>query len=374
MRIAYITSHINRSNQWNWFSDILISKEVFHVHIIINSYKPIMYTDMKEKGLDVYFLEHKNIFSFAINFIKVIRILKRQNINIVHTELPYGNLIGQLAAYLCGVKQRILTCENLTWGEDYHNRKQKFIDWLSFRITRKVVALTSLSKRYIIEKFGKEENQVVVIYHSLNTQDYLNVSVDRVEGLRSNLEIPADRFVIGVISRFEFWKGIEYAVKAMQNVVEKYPDSLLVIFGGSQGDSFEDIQALIKKLKLENNVKHVGYVSDNIALYSLLDIQLHVPIDSYVETFGITIIEGMISGCPQILTLSGIANDIAQDQKNCIVVNHCSSIQIAEALLLLRENPELREKIARQAKLDAAKYFNYTDKVNRHLKLYSENI
>lgn len=372
MRIAYITSHINRSNQWNWFSDILISKNIFHIHIIINSYKPIMFSDMKEKGLPVYFLQHKNIFSFVINFIKVIRILKNHNIDVVHTELPYGNLIGQLAAYTCSIKKRILTCENLTWGEDYHNRKQKLIDWLSYRITAKVVALTALSKNYIVEKYSKNDNDVIVIYHSLNTKDYLDISKERVAALRSDLDIPSDRFIIGIISRFEFWKGIEYAVKAMESVIEKYPESLLVIFGGSEGDSFEDIQKLISKSNLHNHVKHVGYVSDNIALYSLLDLHLHVPIDSYVETFGITIIEGMISGCPQILTLSGIANDTAKDGKNCIVVDHCSSIQIADAVIYLRENTELREKIAKQAKLDAVNLFNYSDKVNKHLKVYSE--
>ena len=370
MRIAFVTSHINRSNQWNWFSENLNQKNIFHLHIIINHYEPMMLADMKGLGVPVVFLRHKSIFSFILNYFRVVFLLRKHKIDIVHTELPYGNLIGQLAACTCFIKNRVLTCESLTWGIDYNNRKQKINDWLSFRLAKKVIALTALSKKFLVDRYNLKQEDVVIIHHALKTDDYLNISTERVKAITKELLIPSDRFVIGLVSRFVYWKGIEYAVKAMVPVVQKHPETLLLIFGDPEGESFAEISSLIAKHDLQNHVKHVGYVPDNVALYTMLDIQIHVPVDVYVETFGIVIIEGMISGCPQILTLSGISNDSARDGENCILVDHCSSNQIFEAIILLMEDPELRKKLSREANADALKMFQYDTKIERHLTLY----
>jgi len=372
MRIAFVTSHINRSNQWNWFSENLKQRNIFHLHIIINHYEPLMLADIRELGIPVVFLKHKNIFSFVYNYFRVLFLLRKYKIDIVHTELPYGNLIGQLAASTCFIRNRVLTCESLTWGIDYNNRKQKINDWLSLRLTKKVIALTALSKKFLVDRYNLKKEDVLIIHHALKANDYLDISPARVEALRSELQIPADRFVIGLVSRFVYWKGIEYAVKAMIPVVQMYPEALLLIFGDKEGESFAEISSLIAKHSLQDHIKHVGYVADNVALYTMLDVQIHVPVDAYVETFGIVIIEGMISGCPQILTLTGISNDSARDGENCILVDHCSANQISEAIILLRENPALRKKLSVEAKADAIRMFQYDTKVERHITLYKE--
>ena len=371
MRIAIITSHINKSNQWNWFSEILNQRDVFHIHIIINHYEPIMLNDINKLGVPVYFLKHNNLFSFIFNFIKVVFLLRKFKIDTEHTELPYGNLIGQLAAIACSIKQRVLSCSSLTWGIDHNNIKQRINDVISFRLSKYVIAHTILSKKYLVETYNLKDDHVTVIPHALKTEEYLEIPQERVAALKSHLCIPSDRFVIGLISRFVFWKGVEYVIKAMVPVVKKHPETLLIIFGDEAGDSFTEVMKLIRQLQLQDHVKHVGFVPDNVALYSMIDIQVHVPVDYYVETFGIVVIEGMISSCPQVLTISGIVSDTGKDGENCMIVDHCSSNQIADAVLLLMSDPELRMKISSQAKSDAMKMFQYKDKVEKHMALYA---
>src|SRR5438128_37584 len=122
MKIAFVTSHINRSTQWIWFSEELQKRDVPHIHIIINDTKPLLYDDLKQGNVKVYYLKHRNKLSFIVNFFRLVRILLSNKIDVVHTELPYGNIVGQTAAFFCRIKMRITTCENTTWFSDFDSK------------------------------------------------------------------------------------------------------------------------------------------------------------------------------------------------------------------------------------------------------------
>ncbi len=371
MKIAFITSHINRSTQWNWFSEELNKRDIRHVHIIINESKPLLYDDLKKLNVDVYYLRHKNKFSFVVNFFKVIKILLSKKIEIVHTELPYGNLVGQLAAFFSGIKMRVTTCENTTWFSDFESKKQEGIDRLTYFLAKKIIALTHESYEFLSKHFEIPPKKLHTIHHSLKASDYLELPDEEVDKLRNELGIPQKSFIIGMVARFEFWKGHIYAIEAMKRLSEEFPHVKLYIFG-SKGESFDEIINKIRENNLEKSIIYKGFVANNIALFKIFDIHLHIPIQLQSETFGINIMEGMISGCAQVLTLSGISCFTARHNKNCIVVPYQSSDAVYNALRLLIVDDDLRKRLGNQAREDAIKHFKYEDKVNLHLMLYNE--
>ena len=108
-----------------------------------------------------------------------------------------------------------------------------------------------------------------------------------------------------MVARFEFWKGHIFAIEAFRKLLMEYPNVRMLIFG-SKGESFNSVLRYIQNYDLQDHIIYKGFVSDNIALFKLFDVHVHIPINSESETFGINIMEGMISGCAQILTLSQI--------------------------------------------------------------------
>ena len=121
MKLAFISSHITNSLQYTWFQRELKKQGIYHIHIIINNTnEPLLLARfLKADNLPVFELPFKNSFSFISIFYKIRKILKQENINVVHTTLPYGNLIGQLTALSLGIKARVTTCENASWAFDY---------------------------------------------------------------------------------------------------------------------------------------------------------------------------------------------------------------------------------------------------------------
>jgi glycosyltransferase involved in cell wall biosynthesis len=371
MTIAYVTSHINKSLQWAWFAEGLRDAGSDQVHIIINPEEPLLVADLRRLGVTAYHLPHKGARSHLVNLWKVWRLLRKHRVTLVHTSLPHGNLIGLVAAFLAGVRERVTTCENASWGDDFGNWKQQTIDWLTYRLSRRVVVVSDTAAEYLRKRWKLGSDRLVTIYHGLKVSEFDEVVPERVEVLRTKLGLSPNDFVVGVVARFEHWKGHDDIIDAAREVVAAHPE-VKFIMAGSQGREYKRLMGKIKESGLEGSMLYKGFVEDPIALFRLFDVHVHVPINRFVENCGINIIEGMISSRPQVLTRSGYADMTARHLENCVVVDYCNAGQIARAILLLREDPGLRERLGNQARADALRLFSNDVKVERHLALYRE--
>jgi glycosyltransferase involved in cell wall biosynthesis len=364
-----VTSHIDQSLQWRWFSEELCRRSIEHIHVTINPAQPRLLEELRRLGVPAYHLRHSSALSHLPNLVRLCALLYRHRINVVHSELPYGNALGQLAAVLCGIRRRVTTCSNVTWAQDFHSRKQAVIDRLTYALAHHVIAQTDLSRDYLIEKLGLPPESITTIWHALRLEAYREIAADRVESLRRALGLDAADFVIGMLARFEAWKGHRHAVEAMRAVVDAEPSAKLLLFG--LGPDQEAVRDLSRSLDLTSNVFFPGYVDDIAAVYRLFDVHLHVPVNPMVESFGLTLIEGMVSGCAQVVTRSGISYFTAKHLENAYVVDYAAPDQIAAGILALRRDPRLRARLGEAARIFAAGTFLYPEKVDRHLAVYA---
>jgi hypothetical protein len=144
MTVLYCLSHIKKSLQWQWFAESMKDSGIKQIYVIIdnnNNVPNYFFQDLKDMGLDVFLLPHRNTWSHLRNIRKVISLIRKHEVDIVHTSLPFGNIVGQMAAKLSGTKHRITTCENASWAHDFGHKKQERIDKLTFRLAKKVIAV-----------------------------------------------------------------------------------------------------------------------------------------------------------------------------------------------------------------------------------------
>lgn len=372
-RIAFISSHIHKSLQFEWFQEELKRNGIDNIHVIINTMKdaePLLAVELQRMGIPCYVFNYKNNFSFFTILFKLRKILKQQEINIVHTTLPYGNLIGQMAALSLGIKARITTCENASWAYDYNSTKQWIIDKFTFWSAKKVISVADTANDFLLGKWKIKPGKLIQINHSLKFNDYETVAPQRVKALETELNIQPDEFIVGMIARTEFWKGHQYVIEAMVNIAQRHPDIKLLICG-SVGFDHQNLLNLIAKNKLESHVKFIGFVPDPIAFLKLIKIQVHVPINKYVENCGISIIEGMAAKTPQLLTLSGYAFQSARHLQNAYVVDYCNARQIEEGIEYLYSDYSRAIDFGKQAYNDALKQYTIELKYQKHFEVYN---
>ena len=165
-------------------------------------------------------------------------------------------------------------------------------------------------------------------------------------------------------------KGIQYIIPAFNSLKKIYPRALLVL-ANANGDYYSEIMAMLLETGNEN-YRLIEFENDVPALYKTFNGFVHVPINVTAEAFGQTYLEALASEVPSVFTLSGIAPEFIVDRKNALVVPHCDSDAIFEALKELLENKSLAASIT----LDG--YESVKNKFDIHLKmrnleqLYSE--
>jgi glycosyltransferase involved in cell wall biosynthesis len=376
MNILYALSHINKSLQWEWFAEEMKNRGINQTYVIVDDgvgKSSSLYEDLLNLGIKSYFLPYGSKVQHAVNVLKTVSIIKNRKPDIVHTSLPYGNAVGQMAAWMSGIKNRITTCENASWAHDYSHKKQELIDKFTYWMAKKVIAVADSAKEYLKKNYNLNDEKLLTIYHGLKESEYNNVSEERVWKIKDKLNISNDDFIVGVVSRYEFWKGHEFINKAAAILKQRNQhQNIKILIFGSKGSYYDTAMKQINELDVEDVVISKGYINDPVALFKVFDVHLHVPVNKYVENCGINIIEGMISERPQILTKSGYAWQSAEHMKNAYVVDYQNAEAIADGILFMKDNYDKAKQLAVQAHADALKDYSLRAKADRHIALYNE--
>ncbi|MGQ9864478.1 MAG: glycosyltransferase family 4 protein [Bacteroidia bacterium] len=367
LKIVYIVSHTYHSKQWEWLMEALVAYgDLAITFVIIGKREWPLVSNLQKIGIHVEVIDEN--YSHLGKFLRILHLLIKLKPKVIQTEMPLGNLLGLVGGFLLGVKKRLMTSSNVTWAEDFGSYKQKLIDFLSYRLATSIINQTDLSKAYLVQKHKIPPSKLHTIWHAVKVEEYDRVSQERIEKLKKYLNIQPTDFVVGMIARYEHWKGHAYLVRAVPTIMEHVSCCKIFLFGS--GPEKARIAALVESMGLSHVVCMVDFVEDIIALYRCLDVQVHVPINKWVETFGITILDGMASGVAQVLTLSGIANDVAKHLENALVVPYQDSEAIAQAVIRLYHDPWLRKKLAYEARAFAVQNFSLAKKVQKHKALY----
>ena len=206
--------------------------------------------------------------------------------------------------------------------------------------------------QYIIKKYDKI---VVLTYEDkvLNWDEGDKVSVipnpctfktDATSQLAAKKVVAAGRLVMQ--------KNFVSLIRAFRLVANEHPDWVLEIYG--EGGLRDELQNLIKKQNLTNNVCLKGYTSE--VQMKMIDASCFV-MSSKFEGFGLVLIEAMRCGLPVVSYACPCGpKDIITDGEDGFLVPLGNEKMLAEKICYLIEHPDIREKMGQAALKKAEKY------------------
>lgn len=148
------------------------------------------------------------------------------------------------------------------------------------------------------------------------------------------------------VGRLKAYKNVDVAVKAFAKVVKAFPKAKFTIAG--TGESEIDLHALIKRLKLADNVIMQGKVTE--AEKARLLAQSWVAVQpSMVEGWGITVIEANACGTPVIASDVHGLRDSVVDQETGILVPALNVAAFSRAIHDLFTNHPKRRRFSAAA-------------------------
>jgi glycosyltransferase involved in cell wall biosynthesis len=173
------------------------------------------------------------------------------------------------------------------------------------------------------------------------------------------------------VGRLSKEKGVEYLLKAMIDIMKKIPTVHLNITGS--GPEKENLEELIKKLKLEKYVSLIGQVPNkDIEIYYKISNILIVP-SICAECLPIVCLEAMSAGRPIIGSNVGGIPELIDNGKNGYLIKPRNPKKIAKKVLKLLSNRKLMEEMGENGR-KKAEQFNIKKHIEEIGKVYQELI
>ena len=198
----------------------------------------------------------------------------------------------------------------------------------------------------------KYRDKVVVIPNGINTEEF-NVPYSKEE-CREELGLPIDENMILFVGSLTTFKGPDVLLKAMPQIIKEVPDAKLVFVGS--GKMRRELDRLCKKLGVEKYVKFAGFVGDHfkkLLYYKSADVFV---LSSFAEVFPIVLLEASASGLPMVVSDLDTFKCIIEDGSNGIVTKRGDEKNLADAIIYLLENEDVREKMGKNARKKVEDY------------------
>lgn len=305
--------------------------------------------------------------SDIINILKIRKIIKQNNYNIVHCHSTKAGFVGRLATFLSRHPNVIYSPHGFMFCDTRIRMRrllylylEKYLGYL----TNKVIAVSGSERDLALQYNIVPNNKIVTLYNSIDPSDfddfnYVNKVPDKL--LEQNSEI-----ILGTVGRLYYQKDPITLIKSFKIINDKFPKTKLIIVG--DGPLENECRKLINELNLQDRIELAGYQKNSKAYYKIFDIFL---LSSHYEGLPYALLEAMIMGIPSVGTdVVGIKDLIIHGETGYLAKEE-DHLGFAKAVINLLENPALLSSFSENAKRITKMNYNFNDGIKEYQEFYT---
>ncbi len=365
MNICYIISGVTKSYPLEWVFETLIAKEInLHLFLINDTDAENSLVEFaKKSNINYKQIICKNKVELLKSIFTLSSFLKKNNITIVHCHLFEASLLGITTAWLLRIKKRIYTKHNALIHIKYAPKGLKYDKFINLLATD-IVSISNVTTDILLNYEKVNPKKITKIHHGF---DFKTIEQLSKNDLRLKYNIPNDKKVIGIISRYIKYKNVPIIIQALSKAITTH--NLFIVLANVGGPENEHVQQELKKI-LKNSYVEIEFENNIFALYKCFDVFIHAPESLLDEAFGQVYVEAMYMKVPIITTVSGIVNEIENKENLFSLVDYNSSECIYNALVKVIE--QKNESILEQAHQYSIKHFGIEKMCNELIELYKK--
>jgi len=305
---------------------------------IFSKVKNINFNIVQMKGLKWKL----NYLYDPIVLIKLIKMMRKNSYDIVHTHTTKAGILGRIAARIAGVPVIVHGLH----GSTFHAFNNGLLNWLLFlserftgRFTDAYISVSKvLSEKYIERGIGKKDNYYTV-YSGMELSKFYQVR-DKINYKEKykGLGINAEDFVIGNVARLEKRKGHKFLIDVFEKVIEERKGSPLKLLIIGEGEERGNLENYVKEANLEKKVIFAGYKEDIEELIAMMDIFV---LTSLREGLPRVLVQAAAVGVPLIAFNVDGVSEIIKDNHNGFLVEVKDLEQAENRIIRYMNNKEL---------------------------------
>lgn len=295
----------------------------------------------------------------------LVRAIRNNGYKIIDMQTIQSIFWGMIAALLTRIPTVVVTVHS-----SYGLYKNSFKGWLyesmlrfiAHKMDGMMIAVSESVKEYLLD-IGIKAERIALVHNSIRWDEQSIQNSD--PSFRESLGWGKNCFVVLVVGRLEPEKGQGYLLDALATVVHERP-LIRCIFAGD-GQDRNKLEAQVKQLQLEKNVRFAGFQKEVKQLLGIGDVFC---MPSLSEGLPYALLEACVYRLPFLVTKVGDMAKLLLDGKNAILVPPGNSKALADGLIWLYDHPEERVRLGNAAYEYLSKELSFDQMISKTLEAY----
>lgn len=307
-------------------------KRKYMIHYLVFGDDVCFYEkELRDTGCQIHHMDPP-MKGYLTYYENLCNLIKRENIDIIHSHTMFNSGWAMLAGKHQGIPIRISHSHSIK-GNEYRGLVKKIYEKTMRRIIcRYATNYVACGKGAGTWLYGKKffERKGTVIYNGIELDQFVYNKYSRHK-IREQYNIQ-DKFVIGHVGHLAPVKNQKFLLNIMPEILEKRPDSILLLLGEGQDRAM--LEQKICEMRLEEKVLMTGNVSNVGDYMSAMDVFVF---PSLYEGMPLALIEAQSNGLPCIIS-KNIPDDIYLTDLICPLQLENSNKQWIKSILNAKRN------------------------------------
>ncbi|WP_252503974.1 glycosyltransferase family 4 protein [Sporosarcina sp. Marseille-Q4943] len=351
-------------------------EQKYDVHIAC--YKDETGYEIEKDGYIVHhipFQRNLNVFSHLKSMVALVKLIRKERFDIVHSHTPVASLVARVSARLANVPLIVYTAHGFYFHENMKPIPYKIIYllekiWAKY-FTDKLFFQSKEDYELAVEKGFQKPANLIHINNGVSGDRFDPELYSRVKS-RESLSITNEK-VIMFVGRLVREKGIVELIEAFHLVLKEIKDATLLIVGDSvTGDrDGMNVEQLIQSMPIETKerIQLLGMREDIPELLCAADLFV---LPSYREGLPRSIIEAMAMGKPIVATdIRGCREEVFPDV-NGYLCKAKDSNSLANAILKIMKDESNLKRFGENSRKLFLEEFNEIVVLERQMKVFNE--
>jgi len=294
---------------------------------------------------------------------RIARFLRRRKVDILNVHNLAPLIYAGGAGRMLPSGPRVVYTEHNQIYRANERARRKFREYA--RLAHQIVTVSHDLERTLVDKI-KVPVPARTIHNGIDGSRFAGANDG---GVRRELNIADDAFVFGTAVVLSEQKGITYLLDAVKLVRAQAPEVQFVIAG--DGPLREHLESKARSDNLGPNVRFLGYRSDIPALVASFDTYV---LPSLWEGLPLALLEASAQGLPIIASAVGGNPEVVEHGVNGFLVPPRDPKALADHLLRIYRDPELRQEMRRNNLKKFAERFSMDAMIRSYVGLFDEQI
>ena len=320
-----------------------------------------------------------NALSDLRALLALVRLLYREQPDVVHTHTAKAGTLGRLAALVYNATRRrgrralvVHTFHGHVFEGYFSERVNRLIratERVLARITDVVITISPRQRYDIVERFAvARDQQVVVVPLGLDLDALLALPPD-APTMRAAIGASSDDIIVGYVGRMVPVKDVPLLIRAFAQASRDVPSLRLLLAG--DGPNRSEAEALAAELGRAERVHFIGWTDDLQRFYATIDVFALTSLNEGTPVAGI---EAMAAGKPVVATAVGGVPDVVDSGTTGTLIPPGSADAFSRSLVDLARRPDERRRMGAAGRERAGSRYSHVRLVDDVERLYMREL